>query len=78
MEVGRMAESTKGVEERTIKGPRGKEEISAQEGKRGMAAGSERRRRRMMMRRWKGGRKGRPRGRAKQPAPGNSPRPRKN
>lgn len=58
MEVGRMAESTKGVEERTIKGPRGKEEISAREGKRGMAAGSKRRRRTMMMRRRKGGGKG--------------------
>lgn len=75
LEVGRMAESTKGVEEND-KGTEGKRgDIGARGETRN--GGRKRRRRRMMMRRRKG-RKGRPRERAKQPAPGNSPRPRKN
>lgn len=44
LEVGRIAESTKGVEGNAIKGPREEEQetekVQAREGKRGMAAGS--------------------------------------
>jgi len=74
-----MAERARRGLMRTIKRARERvENIPAQEGKRGMAAaGSERRRRRRMMSGRKR-RKGRPRGKAEQPAPGNSPRPRKN